>query len=630
MSDEDTAGVLAGAHSCWKALNLAQLLRELDAAGETIVTNQKTSVQERRKLAERTKEFRTIPDATKATEFKPLLRAYQREIDELTKRMKYAENEFLRVFKALSDAPDPEPFLAQLLASSRNERELEESRRMAEKAEREAESLRSELRASEEARRRAARVEADMERVVEERVREIRTEEAALARHLKEREADLQRQLSAAQRQLAEAQTVRDSEEQLAQLDTARDRELVTAVAELEIVQSDLERANVRISELQTQNARLRVAGQDADRVAEYRARVEELEDETQRLFDNLQQADTASELLRQQAAEAQATGEQERKDTDDELARLRKKVRGMADYDEIRRDLDILKSIELSGWGMDDDSDGEEEEEEDGGGGPLEKQLVRRNKSLENRLTDTRNRLTTNEEELATRNSRIEELETSLQQKQALAERLEADLLSVNNSATPATSSTDAMEMQPLSSVLEVVTGQRDRFRQRNIELEDEMRAHSATLSGLRQKMDQSEQDNLRLYEEIKYLRNYTRTDGGGSSSDAIVNIPSKFSARVDVDTTVAAKYKGMYEESLNPFNAFHRRESSRRVRSMGLVDRLIYMLSNFVIGNRRARMLMLLYLVLLHLLVLGTLYRSLLAADGSSSPVRVPVDEQ
>ncbi|PIA13542.1 hypothetical protein COEREDRAFT_48893, partial [Coemansia reversa NRRL 1564] len=91
----------------------------LDEAGLSIVDNQKTSLQERRKLAEKTKEFRAVPDSEKVTEFKPLLRAYQNEIDALTKRMKFAETSFLKLFKSLSEAPDPEPFLQSLLEERR-------------------------------------------------------------------------------------------------------------------------------------------------------------------------------------------------------------------------------------------------------------------------------------------------------------------------------------------------------------------------------------------------------------------------------------------------------------------------------------------------------------------------------
>ncbi|KAJ2713913.1 hypothetical protein H4R19_002009 [Coemansia spiralis] len=156
-------------------------------------------------------------------------------------------------------------------------------------------------------------------------------------------------------------------------------------------------------------------------------------------------------------------------------------------------------------------------------------------------------------------------------------------------------------------------------------MELEDEMREHAATVAELQRQAAQSTQDNLRLYEEIKYLRSYAA--GGPSQRDAVaVTVPaSKFSRGVDMDS-VDAKYKNVYEESLNPFNAFHRRETTRRVRSMALFDRLVYMFSSFVAGNRRARMAMLVYAALLHLLVVGALYRAVLVADDSPRE-RVPV---
>ncbi|KAJ2591565.1 hypothetical protein IWW49_001475 [Coemansia sp. RSA 1797] len=92
-------------------------------------------------------------------------------------------------------------------------------------------------------------------------------------------------------------------------------------------------------------------------------------------------------------------------------------------------------------------------------------------------------------------------------------------------------------------------------------------------------------------------------------------------------MDTSVDAKYKTMYEESLNPFHVFHRRETTRRVRSMGVLDRLIYMFSSAVVGSRRARMIMLLYVALLHLLVMITLYRTMLQADEGSFERAPPI---
>jgi homeobox protein cut-like len=50
-------------------------------------------------------------DQEKFSAIKGLLKAYQGEIDSLTRRSKMSETSFLNVYKLLSDAPDPYPLL---------------------------------------------------------------------------------------------------------------------------------------------------------------------------------------------------------------------------------------------------------------------------------------------------------------------------------------------------------------------------------------------------------------------------------------------------------------------------------------------------------------------------------------
>ncbi len=47
----------------------------------------------------------------------PLLKAYQEEIDRLTKRSKFAEGTFLALYKSLADIPDPAPVLSNMLVT---------------------------------------------------------------------------------------------------------------------------------------------------------------------------------------------------------------------------------------------------------------------------------------------------------------------------------------------------------------------------------------------------------------------------------------------------------------------------------------------------------------------------------
>jgi homeobox protein cut-like len=101
----------SGALATWKDIKLQELQKTLDTQGIEIVDNQKESVLGRKQLADRTKEFKKIPDDEKLNSFKGLLKAYQTEIDSLTKRSKVSENAFLNVYKVLAEAPDPYPLL---------------------------------------------------------------------------------------------------------------------------------------------------------------------------------------------------------------------------------------------------------------------------------------------------------------------------------------------------------------------------------------------------------------------------------------------------------------------------------------------------------------------------------------
>ncbi|KAJ2526607.1 hypothetical protein EV175_007632, partial [Coemansia sp. RSA 1933] len=169
-----------------------------------------------------------------------------------------------------------------------------------------------------------------------------------------------------------------------------------------------------------------------------------------------------------------------------DEVVRLRDLTQRYADYDEIKRDLEIMKSVEfsVSDWGMDDVAGQvEEEEQEDGDGAEekktsLERLLVRRNKSLENRLIGTKNELTQRRSDLEKLELKVVDLETRLGHKSVLAEQLEADLASVQQqqktTGNPEMMSDESLNDKGSSNVLDIVTGQRDRFRHRNMELED------------------------------------------------------------------------------------------------------------------------------------------------------------
>ncbi|KAJ2362040.1 hypothetical protein IW150_007102, partial [Coemansia sp. RSA 2607] len=365
MSSKIDDEMVAGALEYWRGVNLSALVQTLDAAGAELVENQKTSLQERRKLAEKTKAFRSVADEHKAAEFRPLLRAYQNEIDALTKRMKHAENSFLRVFQALGSAPDPAVFLAGLV----------DARRMQAEAEARLHVQQQQQQAGQQA--------------VQPRADDVE-EQSEVVRHLRAREEDLQRQLSAANRSLARLQASHDAQT-AGQQDAQAQRELAALQAELDMAHGDLERTHARLADAQAHNARLHaqlaIGGSTADGDEDAQLqRVDELERETRRLLEALERAEQQQALFEARSVAA----ERAMAAKDDELRRVRAQVAGMSDYAEIKRELEIIRSVEFSAaWGMDDEQPAAAPADES-----LEKLLVRRNKALENRLTDTRNAL--------------------------------------------------------------------------------------------------------------------------------------------------------------------------------------------------------------------------------------------
>ena len=114
-------------------------------------------------------------------------------------------------------------------------------------------------------------------------------------------------------------------------------------------------------------------------------------------------------------------------------------------------------------------------------------------------------------------------------------------------------------------TSILPIVTSQRDRFRQRNAELEDELRKQFEIVTDLRTEIKSLQADNLKLYEKVRYINSYRDGAPPGSSGMALSGAGGSnglqgVMGRRDEEM---GRYKDKYEESMNPFEAFKGRVS-------------------------------------------------------------------
>jgi homeobox protein cut-like len=649
-----------GALSTWKDINLTELQKSLDAQGLELVENQKESMVGRKALAEKTREFKKIPDEEKLSAFKGLLKSYQTEIDNLTKRSKISENAFLNIYKLLAEAPDPYPLLEAAVdqaikVEEARSVEAELTRLREENAElrhkvNEVNTLEA---AKKKAEARAEQLEEKMEMMVQEKVSQKENELNATydekLRNYEERERDLQKQVALVKSQLTDLRTTHESNQaKLLDHTQRQDQEGAARFAELDMMAADLERANSRVAVVEQRNEALRAeieavrSGSDAeDRIKTLEGQISGLEEETARLLRALdsQKESAAAAQLALKKRDEEVLREVAAKEA--EIENLKQKVRQFADYDEIKRELEIMKFVEFSAENLDEDGEDEDDLQLPDPnadkanlhrGKSLESLLAMKNKRLLDELTKLRIMHAELENSLKNVSEDLRRRQEELDQQRSLNERLENDLLQVNKhlprtngdaagrSGTPGDNPQQAglaglnlgqkppdLTTNPISftssadaSILPIVTSQRDRFRQRNAELEEELRKQFDIISDLRSEVKTLQADNLKLYEKVRYMQSYRENEAGPSfSTRPPTHRPDEM-----------GRYKNLYEQTMNPFEVFRGREAARAVQALNPIEKAVYSLTRIILGSRRARNGFVLYAVILHLLVMYTSY--------------------
>lgn len=169
-------------------------------------------------------------------------------------------------------------------------------------------------------------------------------------------------------------------------------------------------------------------------------------------------------------------------------------------------------------------------------------------------------------------------------------------------------------------AGILPMVTAQRDRFKAKNAQLEDELSRVHASVSNLRQEVASLQKDNLQLYEKTRYIQTYRQPP---TLSTANTAASSGFGANINPSSTLHPsnasssgnpidRYRQAYESNISPFEAFRGRETARAFHRMGVLERMIYSLTRVVLANRLSRNLFAGYCLALHILVFCVVWYS------------------
>lgn len=646
------------------------MIAQLDTTATEIVNHQKDAVVERKDLAQKTKDFRKLDDADKLTEYKTLLKAYQTFVDLITSHGKESSAAFLQVYTTLSEAPDPFPLLeasVEALVTSedtlpRLTSENVELRQRVDRLSQELETTEAKYQAEVQARtdaekgsgRKIEEIEASWRKVLEEKESNWAVKEMTLEEKLENQD----RLLKETRANYEVAQRLGKDEQESA-LQKA-------ASAELKLLTSDLEKTTARLAQMEARNEQLSVelaqAASQTTSMQDDDPRILRLRSENLGLLRRIESSRFEREAERKKAEEHSKHLDRQRRNASDECNELRTKLSKYSDYDEIKRELDMLRSIELS---TADDDAGDEQDPtssnlSQGQKSSLEQLLLARNKKLSNDLTLLRVSHQEMLQQLVELKSDLARTQNDLEDSQKLSATLENDLTQLQEEAASGNLPSSGMSVagtyvsryphssrrgrssptssiisgfdgsqridirsgEPLgggSSILPMVQAQRDRFKQKTQQLEDELQKTYTSVTSLRQEVASLQKDNLSLYEKSRYMSTYER-------NGRAPNTLAAGSSTLDLSSSVedGDRWKAQYEANISPFAAFRGREATKAYRRMNMVERMVFSLTRIVLATRTSRNLFAAYCAALHLLVILMLYWMSAANTVISHPLQ------
>lgn len=469
------------------------------------------------------------------------------------------------------------------------------------------------------------------ETIALEKEQKLQNDFAEKERKLQETQMSTTSKLEEAEHKVQTLQTALEkTRTELFDLKTKYDEEITAKADEIEMIMTDLERANQRAEvaqreaetlreQLSSANHSLQLASQiqkapDVEQAIEVltrsslEAELAAKEREIAQLVEDVQRLQANLSKLRENSASQISQLEQQLSAKNSTLKQLEEKLKGQADYEEVKKELNILKSMEFApaeGAGTQDASR------------PLEVLLLEKNRSLQSENAALR----ISNSDLSGRCSELQvhvtELTATAAEQRELIARLEQDLSTIQSIQRPdaegaaelglekipepikeatalfygPSSPASSLPEGQVDSLLSIISSQRERFRARNQELEGENRLAQHTIQALQTELDSLRADNIKLFEKIKFLQSYPGRGGGSDDTEL--------------------RYSTQYEERLDPFSSFSKRERQRKYLSLSPWDKATLSMGRLVLSNKMARTIGFFYTLFLHLLVFLVLYK-------------------
>lgn len=520
----------------------------------------------RKRLNELTRTFRSKTKEDQLVQMTELLKAYQEEIDQLSKRAKFAESSFFSLYKAVYEAPDPYPILEQLTSTISNSLtyplEIERLKGEIAQYDIEFQQLKNQditiRRLEEQLEEYKINVEEKVQKEIAKYALEVEDRADEKVRDIMELQKAAERRLAGAIEAMKQAQASAErAQSQLFEVSAQADNRYVALQTDNVMLVESAERAHARCGELEgeienyknvilnlQQSGLSKSLSSESNGIVTSNEEIETLQLVINDLRMELKKKDDSARIekgkLETSLREANHQISKER----DILSLTRKELAERPTKEDLinaRRQLKILQSIAFNVNAEDEyeaESFIQDPENTLGDKMQLETLLTSRIKSLEKELSESRKDLREVQHKYNESKVIISELTINYDKAKELVSRLEADLESqisnpvIQNKGINSnklnkqheldlsrllgvedetnTSIQEASDNKNTNQMASILQAQRDRYKERLAQADSTIVELNQQLEMTKSKVQHLEEDNLALYAKIRYLHSY------------------------------------------------------------------------------------------------------------------------
>ncbi|KAI9293974.1 hypothetical protein K502DRAFT_342778 [Neoconidiobolus thromboides FSU 785] len=607
----------------WKEFNLQSQQLDLEEYNQQILEENEQVKNSRKQLAEKTKEFRKLRDEEKLIQLKQLLKGYQEEIDNLTKKNKSKESKLLTFYQHMLELTDPVPIFNKINEELKDNLTL---KRQADEYKKKNEELSLELTLE---KKKQGEFDTILINQIAQKEYSLKSEMEIQQREHLLKESEMKKEIDNLNQQLNfinKNQALK--QQQLIESFNMENEKADNQMSQLEFIMNQMEEIKDQNYQLSRENENLKktlnennndinnkierevVNGDNTIIVKELNNKIENQAIEINNLIKEIEKHQSQFNKNKQLNEQSIIELKDQLNTQIQQNQNLSEKLNSMKDYEQIKKELNLLKDIEFPEYKEDTDMTSSPTENIDSKEEILQK-MVKKQQQLQNESIKYKNELKNQEKENQINKELIIQKDELIIQKEKLIKKLEQDLVTLNNQNNQSDNDNDKSNL-PLSPTINnnkehlipILSQQRDRYRSRNMELEEEIRKIMEQKKEMDYQYQELNLENMKLYEQIKYQKQYSNQEGSKSSGNR-----GNDYAMIDMHG-VNKKYDQMLDDRENPFVKFKLKEENRRYQTLNSMDRLALSITKLFLTNYITRAILLCYLLCLHALILILIY--------------------